>query len=185
MHVDDVLYLGIGVTLSWKLIGQRLDTDKRPNGDPFGELERDRGLKKELGQIDPGLPTAEDAAAALALREGSGHVGVIRVHAAVAIERQAERQIVAHPITHCHIGDKEKNFAPAFDRSARDETWRAAAGDFAHGTEERERGVNLINHQDKPCGIEGLRHGILRPGGAVFRIFCGGDPYAVCLIRKL
>ncbi len=31
MHADDVLSLGLGVTPPWKLVGQRLDTDKRPN----------------------------------------------------------------------------------------------------------------------------------------------------------
>ncbi len=31
MHADDVLGLGLGVTPPWKLVGQRLDTDKRPN----------------------------------------------------------------------------------------------------------------------------------------------------------
>ena len=30
MHADDVLSLGLGVTPTRKLVGQRLDTDKRP-----------------------------------------------------------------------------------------------------------------------------------------------------------
>lgn len=31
MDANDVLSLGLGVTPPWKLVGQRLDTDKRPN----------------------------------------------------------------------------------------------------------------------------------------------------------
>lgn len=31
MHVDNVLSLGLGVTPPWKMVGQRLDTDKWPN----------------------------------------------------------------------------------------------------------------------------------------------------------
>ena len=31
MHADLVLSSGLGVTPPWKLAGQRLDTDKRPN----------------------------------------------------------------------------------------------------------------------------------------------------------
>ncbi len=30
MLADGVLFLGLGVTPPWKLVGQRLDTDKRP-----------------------------------------------------------------------------------------------------------------------------------------------------------
>ena len=31
MHADDVLGLGFGVTPPWKLVGKRLDAEKRPN----------------------------------------------------------------------------------------------------------------------------------------------------------
>ncbi len=31
MDADDVLVLGLGVRAPWKLVGQRLDTDKRPH----------------------------------------------------------------------------------------------------------------------------------------------------------
>ncbi len=42
MHADDVLSLGLGVTPPWKLVGQRLDTDKRPN-ELHIEVAADRG----------------------------------------------------------------------------------------------------------------------------------------------
>ncbi len=44
MHADDVLSLGLGVTPPWKLVGQRLDTDKRPN-ELHLELAADRGAR--------------------------------------------------------------------------------------------------------------------------------------------
>ena len=30
MHANDVLFLGLGVMPPWKLVGQRLNTDKQP-----------------------------------------------------------------------------------------------------------------------------------------------------------
>ncbi len=44
MHADDVLALGLGVTPPWKLVGQRLDTDKRPN-DLHIEVAANRGAR--------------------------------------------------------------------------------------------------------------------------------------------
>ncbi len=44
MHADDVLSLGLGVTPSWKLVGQRLDTDKRPKELRI-EVAADRGTR--------------------------------------------------------------------------------------------------------------------------------------------
>ena len=44
MHADDVLSLGLGVTPPWKLVGQRLDTDKRPK-ELHLELAADRGAR--------------------------------------------------------------------------------------------------------------------------------------------
>lgn len=44
MHADDVLSLGLGVTPPWKLVGQRLDTDKRPN-ELHIEVAADRGAR--------------------------------------------------------------------------------------------------------------------------------------------
>ena len=44
MHADDVLALGLGVTPPWKLVGQRLDTDKRPN-ELHIEVAADRGSR--------------------------------------------------------------------------------------------------------------------------------------------
>ena len=44
MHADDVLSLGLGVTPPWKLVGQRLDTDKRPK-ELHIEVAADRGTR--------------------------------------------------------------------------------------------------------------------------------------------
>ena len=44
MHADDVLSLGLGVTPPWKLVGQRLDTDNRPN-ELHIEVAADRGAR--------------------------------------------------------------------------------------------------------------------------------------------
>ena len=44
MHADDVLSLGLGVTPPWKLVGQRLDTDKRPK-ELHIEVAADRGAR--------------------------------------------------------------------------------------------------------------------------------------------
>jgi len=44
MHADDVLSLGLGVTPPWKLVGQRLDTDKRPE-ELHIEVAADRGTR--------------------------------------------------------------------------------------------------------------------------------------------
>jgi transposase len=44
MHADDVLSLGLGVTPPWKLVGQRLDTDERPN-ELHIEVAADRGAR--------------------------------------------------------------------------------------------------------------------------------------------
>ncbi len=44
MHADDVLSLGLGVTSPWKLVGQRLDTDKRPK-ELHIEVAADRGAR--------------------------------------------------------------------------------------------------------------------------------------------
>jgi len=44
MPADDVLSLGLGVTPPWKLVGQRLDTDKRPN-ELHIEVAADRGAR--------------------------------------------------------------------------------------------------------------------------------------------
>jgi transposase len=44
MDADDVLSLGLGVTPPWKLVGQRLDTDKRPNELRI-EVAADRGAQ--------------------------------------------------------------------------------------------------------------------------------------------
>ncbi len=44
MHADHVLGLGLGVTPPWKLVGQRLDTDKRPN-ELHIEVAADRGAR--------------------------------------------------------------------------------------------------------------------------------------------
>ncbi len=44
MHADDVLSLGLGVTPPWKLVEQRLDTDKRPN-ELHIEVAADRGAR--------------------------------------------------------------------------------------------------------------------------------------------
>ncbi len=44
MHADEVLSLGLGVTPPWKLVGQRLDTDKRPK-ELHIEVAADRGAR--------------------------------------------------------------------------------------------------------------------------------------------
>jgi transposase len=44
MHADDVLFLGLGVMPPWKLVGQRLDTDKRPK-ELHIEVAADRGTR--------------------------------------------------------------------------------------------------------------------------------------------
>ncbi len=44
MHAEDVLGLGLGVTPPWKLVGQRLDTDKQPN-ELHLEVAADRGSR--------------------------------------------------------------------------------------------------------------------------------------------
>ena len=44
MHADDVLSLGLGVTPPWRLVGQRLDTDKRPK-ELHIEVAADRGTR--------------------------------------------------------------------------------------------------------------------------------------------
>ncbi len=44
MHADEVLSLGRGVTPPWKLVGQRLDTDNRPN-ELHIEVAADRGAR--------------------------------------------------------------------------------------------------------------------------------------------
>jgi transposase len=44
MHANDVLSLGLGVPPPWKLVGQRLDTDERPN-ELHIELAADRGAR--------------------------------------------------------------------------------------------------------------------------------------------
>ena len=44
MHADDVLSLGLGVTPPWRLVEQRLDTDKRPN-ELHIEVAADRGAR--------------------------------------------------------------------------------------------------------------------------------------------
>ncbi len=44
MHAEDVLSLGLGVTPPWKLVGQRLDTDKRPK-ELHIEVAADRGTR--------------------------------------------------------------------------------------------------------------------------------------------
>jgi len=44
MHADEVLSLGLGVTPPWKLVGQRLDTDKRPK-ELHIEVAADRGTR--------------------------------------------------------------------------------------------------------------------------------------------
>ena len=44
MHADEVLSLGLGVTPPWKLVGQRLDTDKRPK-ELHIEVAADRGVR--------------------------------------------------------------------------------------------------------------------------------------------
>ncbi len=130
---------------------------------PRRHLVRDGRRHDQLHQVDPERSrAAQDVGGARAAVEVA--LRVVGVHAAIAVDRDAQRQVVAQHVVVAGLRHAEP-VAVALDAAVQRRQAGAAALGVAPGTEEFEAEVEARARPDHAGGIGGSAERILRQGG--------------------